>query len=130
VPDAQPSDLESVPLFASLSETELAEVAGWFEVREVGAGVRLTGEGATGSSFFVLCEGEASVTSAGRELGSLGAGDFFGELALLGDSRRTATVTTTTPARLLVLFGDDFNLLRESYPRVAEQLEAAVRERR
>jgi len=63
VPGADPSDLASLPLVDSLSESEIAEVAAWFEVKEVGSGVRLAGEGATGHAFFVLCEGEASVTA-------------------------------------------------------------------
>jgi hypothetical protein len=58
VPTAGPSDLATVPLFASLSESQLAEVAGWFEAKEVGGGVQLVGEGATGYSFFVIGEGE------------------------------------------------------------------------
>jgi CRP-like cAMP-binding protein len=56
--------------------------------------VRLTGEGASGYSFFVLCEGTATVTIDGNEVRALEPGDFFGELAILGDGRRTATVTT------------------------------------
>ena len=123
---AAPSDLTAVPLFASLSETELAEVAGWFEVKNVSSGVRLVGEGATGYSFFAIREGELAVTAGGREVASLGPGDFFGEMALLGGGRRKATVTTTSPACVLVLFGTDFRLLQENHPGIAGQLEAAM----
>ena len=126
---ADPSDLASLPLFGSLSESELAEVATWFETREIGPGVRLVGEGATGHSFFVICEGEAAVTARGEELGTLHAGDFFGELALLEAGRRTATVTTTAPSRVLVLFGNDFTRLRTKYPGVSAELEAAMQRR-
>ena len=129
MPGADPPDLVSLPLFASLSEPELAEVAAWFEVREVGAGVRLAGEGTTGTSFFVVCAGEVEVTVHGEQIATLGAGEFFGEVALLGEVRRTATVTTTKPSRLLVLFGSDFSRLRVTYPAVADELEAAMRRR-
>ena len=125
MPVADPSELASLPLFASLSERERAEVAAWFEAREVGAGVRLVGEGATGHSFFVVCAGEVTVTAHGEEIATLRAGDFFGEVALLATERRTATVTTKEPSRILVLFGNDFSRLRSSHPAVAAELEAA-----
>jgi voltage-gated potassium channel len=129
VPGAVPADLEALPLFDSLSETERSEVAAWFEVREVGAGVRLAGEGATGYSFFVIKEGEVAVTTHGDEVAVLRAGEFFGEIALLGTGRRSATVTTTMPSRMLVLFGNDFNRLRMNFPAIAGKLEAAMQRR-
>jgi voltage-gated potassium channel len=129
VPGADPSDLAALPFFESLSEPELAEVAAWFEAREVGAGVKLVGEGTTGHSFFVICDGEAAVTAHGDEIATLGTGDYFGEVALLETGRRTASVTTTTPSRILVLFGNDFTRLRTRYPAIAAELEAAVRRR-
>jgi CRP-like cAMP-binding protein len=123
---AGPSDLDSLPLFGSLSESDRAEVAAWFESKEIGAGVRLVGEGTTGHSFFVISDGEAAVTAQGEEIGTLRKGDFFGEVALLGAGRRTATVTTTAPSRVLVLFGADFNRLRTRCPEIAAELEAAM----
>ena len=129
MPGPAPSDLTSLPLFGSLSDSELAEVAGWFEVREVGAGVRLAGEGATGYSFFVISDGEVAVTAQEDEIATLRAGDFFGEVALLGEGRRTATVTTTTPSTMLVLFGMDFSRLRARFPAIAAELEAAMQQR-
>ena len=124
-----PTELAGIPLFGSLSEAELADVAGRFDVKEVDAGARLAGEGATGSSFFVLGQGEASVTARGEEIATLGAGDFFGEIALHGHGRRTATVTTTTAARVFVLFRDDFHELTAGYPAIAAEIEAAMQER-
>ena len=129
MPSADPSELAEVPLFGSLSEAELAEVATRFEVKDVGPGVRLVGEGATGLSFFILRQGRASVTAGGEEIASLGPGDFFGEIALLRHGRRTATVTTTSPVRVLVLFGDDFRDLQETFPGVAAEIEAAMQKR-
>ena len=129
MPTAGPSDLAAVPLFASLSDSELADVAGWFEVKDVGAGVQLAGEGTTGYSFFVIGEGGVAVSSGGVQLVELGPGDFFGEVALLGSHRRTASVTTLQPSRIFVLFGNDFARLRGGYPGVAAELEATMRRR-
>jgi voltage-gated potassium channel len=129
VPSAGPSDLASVPLFGSLSEPERAEIAAWFEVKEVGPGVRLVGEGTTGNAFFVIGEGEVAVSADGTELATLGPGEFFGELALLRAGRRSATVTTTAPSRILVLFRNDFVRLQAAHPRVAAELEAALQQR-
>jgi voltage-gated potassium channel len=129
VSGADPSDLVALPLFDSLTEPEQAEVAAWFEVREVDAGVKLVGEGATGHSFFLLSEGEVTVTAGGDAIATLEAGDYFGEVALLGELRRTATVTTTKPSRLLVLFGTDFTRLRTRYPAIAAELEAMMERR-
>jgi CRP/FNR family cyclic AMP-dependent transcriptional regulator len=98
-------------------------------VKAVSPGVRLTGEDASGYSFFVLTEGSASVTADGTELRSLGPGDYFGEIALLDGGRRTATVTTTTPATVLVLFGTEFRRLQQSQPEIAARIEATMRER-
>ncbi len=129
MPGASPSELASVQLFESLAESELAEVAAWFEVREVGPGVRLVGEGTTGYSFFVIGEGEVVVTVDGQPIASLGPGEFFGEMALLGPGRRMARVTTTTRARVLVLFGNDFVRLTTSYPRIGAAIEAVMQQR-
>jgi CRP-like cAMP-binding protein len=129
VPDASTWDLAGIPLFDDLEPEELAAIAPWFDVQEASPGVNLTGEGAAGYSFFVLSDGTASVTIDGAEVNALGPGDFFGELALLGDGRRTATVTTTSPSRLLVLFGTEFRKLQEQRPDLAGRIEAGVRAR-
>ena len=123
------SDLTGLPLFADLEEPELAELAHWFEVKEVGEGVRLVGEGASGYSFFVLADGSAAVTAGGAEVATLGSGDFFGEFALLGSGRRQASVTTTSPVRVLVMFGTEFRRLQQAHPEISSQLEAAMQKR-
>jgi CRP-like cAMP-binding protein len=121
-----PAELASIPLFASLTEAEREELAGWFEPRTAPEGCTLAGEGATGYCFFVLAEGEAAVSSNGSRLATLGPGDFFGEIAILGDGRRSATVTTRTPVRLLVMFGSEFRRLQEDHPAIARRLEEAM----
>jgi CRP-like cAMP-binding protein len=68
------------------------------------------------------------VTINGIEVRTLGPGDFFGELAILGDGRRTATVTTASPSQVLVLFGTEFRRLQKEYPETAERIESALRE--
>jgi CRP-like cAMP-binding protein len=109
-------ELAGIPLFDSLGEPELHELAAWFDVQNASEGVRLTGEGAAGYSFVILAEGSALVTTDGENLGTLGPGDFFREIAILGDGHRTATVTTTSPAKLLVMFGTEFRRLQQEQP--------------
>jgi CRP-like cAMP-binding protein len=129
VAGADPSELASLSLFGTLSPPELDEVARWFEVRDIPAGVRLVGEGATGRSFFVVAEGDLAVVADGEQIIVLGRGDFFGELALLGAGRRTATVTAIAPSRVLVMFGGDFARMRARYPALAVQIDAEAEHR-
>ncbi len=124
-----PDRLAEIPLFETLSDAQRRRVADWLDVEQVSAGVRLAGEGAPGYSFFVLAEGEATVTVGGETLASLEPGDFFGEMAILGDGRRTATVTTTSPATVLVLFGTEFRRLEQELPEIGTRIEAAMQQR-
>ena len=125
---ATAEDLAGIPLFDALEPQDRATIAPWFELENVSPGVNLTGEGASGYSFFVLRDGTATVTIDGDEIRTLGPGDFFGELALLGDGRRTATVTTATPSQVLVLFGTEFRQLQQEHPEIATRVESALRE--
>ena len=122
-------DLVGIPLFAALEPDQLRELANWFHVQNSGEGVRLIGEGAPGYTFFVLVDGTARVTSDGATLATLGPGDFFGEIAILGDGRRTATVTSTSPTRLLVLFGTEFRQLEALHPEISAHLADAMKSR-
>ena len=126
---ASADDLADIPLFDSLSEDELEQLAGWFELKTVSEGVKLASEGAAGYSFYVLVDGSAVVTAEDEDVATYGPGDFFGEMAILGDGRRSATVTTTSPATLLVMFGTEFRSLQQSQPAIAAQLEKAMRQR-
>jgi CRP-like cAMP-binding protein len=125
---ATSDDLAGIALFESLEPETRAAIAPWFELQDVSPGVNLTGEGASGYSFFVLRDGAATVSIDGDQVRTLGAGDFFGELALLGDGRRTATVTTTSPAQVLVLFGTEFRRLQQEHPELAAEIETNLRE--
>ena len=126
---ATADELRSIPLFDGLSEADLETLAPSFEARTVGGGVRLIGEGASGYEFFVLAEGTAAVTHEGAELTTLGPGDFFGEIGILGGARRSATVATTSPAKILVLFGTEFRRLAQTHPDIAAQIEETMRRR-
>jgi CRP/FNR family transcriptional regulator, cyclic AMP receptor protein len=123
------AELKTVPLFASLDEEELRELASWFDEQACSEGVCLTGEGAGGYSFYVLVDGNAEVTAEGQELATLGPGDFFGEIAILGGGRRSATVTTTSPAKLLVMFGTEFRQLQQAQPDIAARIEDTMQQR-
>lgn len=128
MPVATPDDFDGITLFDSLNATAREAIAPWFELSDVSPGVKLIGEGASGYSFFVLREGTATVSIDGDEVRTLVPGDFFGELALLGDGQRTATVTTASPSQVLVLFGTEFRRLQQEYPELAVQIESALRE--
>ena len=122
-------DLARIDLFNSLEDSDLQELVPWFSERTAAEGVRLCGEGASGYSFFVLAEGSAVVTAEGKELAELGPGDYFGEIAMLDGRRRSATVTTTAPAKLLVMFGSEFRQLQETHPQIAGRIEETMRDR-
>lgn len=126
---ASASQLAAIPLFESLSSSDLEELAPWFDVQIAGEGVRLIGEGSSGYSFFILTQGSAAVTTDEGTLANLGPGDFFGEIAILGVGRRTATVTTTSPSQLLVMFGTEFRRLQKAHPDIAGRIEEGMRQR-
>lgn len=104
---AQPSIeiLQRVPLFADLEKRELTQIASSFKAREYAAGDTLATEGEGGVGFFLIESGEATVSVRGREIARLKAGDSFGEVALIDDGARTATVTADTA---MVCFGMSF----------------------
>jgi CRP-like cAMP-binding protein len=86
----------------------------------------MTREGDRGREFFVLLEGEANVTKDGRTINQLSAGDFFGEIALVSDTPRTATVTATTPVRALVIVDRSFRRLLKDQPEIQSKVLAAL----
>ena len=113
--DAKIELLKRVPLFESCSKTELAKIAAVADEVSLPAGRDLTKEGAPGREFVVLVEGAAEVRRKGKVINQLSDGDFLGEIALVADVPRTATVTTTWPSRILLLTDRSFrSLLRET----------------
>jgi CRP-like cAMP-binding protein len=89
----------------------------------------LTREGKPGREFFVLVEGTVEVTRDGKKLADLSAGDWFGEIALLTYKPRTATVTATSPVRVLVVTDRAFRRVVETMPRIALKVLASVGQR-
>jgi CRP/FNR family transcriptional regulator, cyclic AMP receptor protein len=88
--------LRPVPLFADLTDDELAQIALLFKERHFAAGDTVVKEGADGAAFFLISSGEAKVTVRGAERASLGPGDYFGEIALIDEDVRSATIMATT----------------------------------
>jgi len=97
--------LRRVPLFAGLDESEVQQVALLFKERHFAAGETVVKEGADGAAFFLIVSGEATVSVGGSERASLGPGDHFGEIALIDEQVRSATIVATTD---LVCYGLTF----------------------
>jgi CRP/FNR family transcriptional regulator, cyclic AMP receptor protein len=122
--------LKDVPFFRTMSKKELAVVAQQTDEIDVPAGRVLAREGDFGDEFFVIDDGTAEVTRGGERIAELGPGDFFGELALLEAERRNATVTATSPMRLIVMTRPSFRALDRSSPQVHEAVASAIAQRR
>jgi CRP-like cAMP-binding protein len=113
-------ELKRVPLFSSLSQRQLRRLARQFKEREFRPGRPVVQQGQmSGVGFFVIAEGEASVSVDGLEVTRLGPGDHFGELALISRKARTATVTAETPLRCLVIAIWDFRSFAKDSPDVS-----------
>jgi len=118
--------LTQVPLLAGLSKKELARVSALATRLDLPAGKELTHQGAAGREFMVLLEGEAEVLLDGTSITTLRAGDFLGEIALLEDRPRTATVVATTPVSVDVIGRSEFATLLADHPSIAQQLQATM----
>jgi CRP-like cAMP-binding protein len=112
--------LKRVPLFAGLGRKEIEEVGRLAEEIDVPAGRALMREGQTGQEFFVIVRGSVLVERGGRQIRSLGPGDFLGEIALVDDGPRTATATTASDSALLVVAHREFHSLMDQFPSVRE----------
>lgn len=121
--------LKAVPLFARCSKKELGEIAQITDEIDLPEGKVLTKEGASGREFFVLMEGSADVRRKRRKVGTLGPGDFLGEIALVTKAPRTATVKTTSPVRALVVSEQNFRRLLAHSPQVQIKVLEALAER-
>ena len=127
--DAKTDLLKNVPLFAGCSKTELQRIASLADELDLGDGATLIREGERGREFIVIADGTVKVTRNGRQLRELGAGDFIGEIALVADVPRTATVTATSPVRLLVVTDRAFRGLLEQMPSLAKKVLQSLGER-
>lgn len=127
--DQKLSMLSKVPLFADLGERDLAEVGRLADEVTVPAGKVLAAEGSGGHEFFVIVEGTVAITKGSKHLADLGAGDFFGELAMIANVPRTATATASTETRLLVVAHREFTTLMSDQPRIRDKVMVAVARR-
>jgi hypothetical protein len=91
--DSSLAVIGEVPFFEGLSERDVAHIAGMFKERRFAAGETITKEGAGAAAFFVIDSGEVAVTVHSKQIATLGRGDFFGEMALIDEGARSATVT-------------------------------------
>jgi CRP/FNR family cyclic AMP-dependent transcriptional regulator len=118
--------LKRVPIFSDLDRKELDRIAASMKPRTFNAGDTVTTEGQTGVGFFVIESGEATVTVGGDERRKLGPGDYFGEVALLNESARTATITANSDLRCYGLTSWEFRPLVETHGSIAWKLLQAM----
>jgi CRP/FNR family transcriptional regulator, cyclic AMP receptor protein len=129
VAQASADTLRRVPLFSGLDDRELAEIASSMRERRFKAGDVVTQEGSGGVGFFVVEEGEAEVNVGGEARGSIGPGDYFGEIALINESPRTATLTARTDMLCYGMTPWDFRPLVEGNSTIAWKLLTAMAEK-
>jgi CRP-like cAMP-binding protein len=115
-----------VPLFAELSEDEAAQVAALFKQRRFKPGETVAREGSGGAAFFLIDSGEAVVTVGGQERRRLGAGDSFGEIALIDEGARSATITAASELRCYGLTYWDFRPLVQRNAEISWKLLQSV----
>jgi CRP-like cAMP-binding protein len=127
--DAKIELLKKVPLFADCSKAELRELARSADEIDLREGTVLTREGRPGREFFVLIAGTVHVTKNGKKIAELKGGDWIGEIALLTDKPRTATVTATTPVDVLVITDRRFRGVVETMPSIALKVLSRVSDR-
>jgi len=115
-----------IPMFSTLSQRELGQVATLTVPGHFDAGAVLTRQGASGGLAFVIAEGRAEVVRGGRRLASLGPGDVVGELSLIDGEPRSATVRATTDMEVLEISSQDLNRLLRKTPAVRRKLLEAL----
>jgi CRP-like cAMP-binding protein len=121
--------LKRVPLFSGCSKQELGQVSRIADEIDLREGKTLIKEGTPGREFFVLVDGTAEIRRKGKKIDTAGPGDFFGEMALLSDQPRNATVVTTSQVDALVVTARNFRMLIETNPLIALKVMRAVADR-
>jgi CRP-like cAMP-binding protein len=121
--------LKDVPFFRDLTHKELAFVAQQTDELDVPAGKVLAKEGDLGREFFVVESGTAEVTKDGAHVADMGPGDFFGEIALITEERRTATVTATSEMLVIVMSRSSFRAVDRMLPEVHARVAKAIEDR-
>lgn len=110
--------LSGIGLFADLTRPQLEEIAHTFEEQYFNPGERILRRGFTGTGFYVIVEGEASVEVETRKIARLGRGDFFGEISILLGEPPSTDIVATSPLTCLVLAGGDVQPFLEAHPKV------------
>jgi CRP/FNR family transcriptional regulator, cyclic AMP receptor protein len=118
--------IRHAPLFAHVSKRQLEQIAQIADEIDLREGKEMTKQGSRGREFFVLLEGNADVKKNGRRINTLGPGDFFGEIALVSDTPRTASVIATSPVRALVITDRSFKRLMTDSPEIQERVLSAL----
>lgn len=121
--------LKRVPLFEGCSKSQLAQIGRIADEIDLPEGKELIREDELARQFFILTDGWADVRRRGRKINSMGPGDFFGEIGLVTDRRTSATVTTTEPARALVITRASFKSLLRDSPSIQLKVLSALAER-
>jgi CRP/FNR family cyclic AMP-dependent transcriptional regulator len=124
------SRLKALPLFEGVSDEDLDKIAPFVSEVSVSEGKHLVDEGDYAYEFMAIEEGEAEVVRGDQTLANLGPGDYFGEIGLLEDDRRNATVIARSSVRLLTLDQWDMKRLEKAIPSAAEKIRETVRSRR
>jgi len=114
--------LARVPMFSACAKKELEMIGRQAEELDVPAGETLIKQGSAGRDFFVVVDGKAAVTRDGKDVATVGPGDFFGELALLDKSPRNATVTAASDMRVFLLSQPSFHGLLSTIPSLSHKV--------
>jgi CRP-like cAMP-binding protein len=123
------SRLQSIPLFAGLSRKERKQVAQHADEVDIEPGRHIVREGEFAYEFFAIEEGTAEVKRGDQHLTELGPGDFFGEMGLLDNAPRNATVIARSPVTAVVMTGSAFRHIDRELPEVAKEIRKAIEER-
>ena len=118
--------IAAIPLFAGLPPDQLERIAGWLEPVDVPAEWHLLNQGSYPDGFFVVLEGTVRIERNGDAVAELGPGEFFGEIALLEDNKRTATVATATRVRAAVMDQADFFEMTAEIPAISKRITDAA----
>jgi CRP/FNR family transcriptional regulator, cyclic AMP receptor protein len=121
--------LKAIPLFAGLNRKERRALAPRADEVELEQGRVIVREGEWAYEFFAIEEGTAEVRRGEQLLAELGPGDFFGEMGLVGDTRRNANVIASSPLRVVVMTAQAFRQTSRELPEVAAKIRAAIEER-
>jgi CRP-like cAMP-binding protein len=126
----EPDRLKSIPLFQTVSDDELSQIAPFADEIQVDAGTQLVREGDFSYEFFAIEEGDVEVTRGGEHVADLGPGDFFGEMGLLEKDVRSASVEAKSDLRLVTLTGWDMKRMEKSMPQAVDRVREVLEARR